>query len=84
MSGLIWLSIEKSGGLLYTRQWTFWFHKILGQSWVAEQLEVSQEELSSMALVIYVEQRRYNIRDVTSRCRALGTPHPASQTPYFP
>jgi hypothetical protein len=33
---------------LWTRQWTFRFHKILGSSWVAAQLAASQEGLSSM------------------------------------
>jgi hypothetical protein len=36
--GLIWLTIRTSGGLLWTRHWTFRFHKMLGSSWVAAQL----------------------------------------------
>jgi hypothetical protein len=47
--GLIWLSTGTSGGLLWTRYWTFGFHKILGISWVAAQLAASQEGLSSMS-----------------------------------
>jgi hypothetical protein len=48
-TGLTWLRIGTSGGLLWTRYWTFWFHKMLGSSWVAAQLAASQEELSSMS-----------------------------------
>jgi hypothetical protein len=47
--GFIWLRIGTSGGLLWTRQWTFGFHKTLGSSWVAAQLAASQEGLSSMS-----------------------------------
>jgi hypothetical protein len=50
-TGLIWLRIVTSGGLLWTRYWTFGFHKILGSSWVAAQLAASQERLGSMKLV---------------------------------
>jgi hypothetical protein len=47
--GLISLSIGTSGVLLWTRQWTFGFHKMFGNSWVAAQLTASQEGLSSMS-----------------------------------
>jgi hypothetical protein len=47
--GLIWLRIGTSGGLLWTRQWTSGFHKMLGSSWVAVQLAASQEGFSSMS-----------------------------------
>jgi hypothetical protein len=47
--GSIWLRIGTSGGLLWTRLWTFGFHKTLGSSWVAAQLAASQEGLSSMS-----------------------------------
>jgi hypothetical protein len=50
-SGLIRLRIGTSGGLLWTRWWTFGFHKMLGSSWVAAQLAASQDGLSSMKLV---------------------------------
>jgi hypothetical protein len=43
----IWLRIGTSGGPLWTRQWTFGFHKIPGSSWVAAQLAASQDGLSS-------------------------------------
>ena len=36
--GLIWRSIRVSGGLLWTRQWTFGFLKIQGNSCLAEEL----------------------------------------------
>jgi hypothetical protein len=52
--GLIWLRIGTSGGLLWTQKWTFGFHKMLGSSWVAEQLAASQEGLSSMSDENYV------------------------------
>jgi hypothetical protein len=43
--------MRTSGGLSWTRQWTFGFHKMLGNSWAAERLLVSQEGLRSMELV---------------------------------
>jgi hypothetical protein len=45
-SDLIWLRIGTSGGLLWTRWWTFRFHKMPRNSWVAERLAASQEGLS--------------------------------------
>jgi hypothetical protein len=47
--GLIWLRIGTSGGLLWTRWWTFEFHKMLRISWMAAQLAASQKGLSSMS-----------------------------------
>jgi hypothetical protein len=47
-TGLILLVIGTSGGLLWTRWWTFGFYKLLGSSWVAAQLVASQEGLSSV------------------------------------
>jgi hypothetical protein len=47
--GLIWLRIGTSGGLLWTRLWTFGFLEMLRSSWVAAQLAASQEGLSSMS-----------------------------------
>jgi hypothetical protein len=47
--GLKWLIIETGGRLLWTRYWTFGFHKMLGSSWVAEQLVAPQEGLSSVS-----------------------------------
>jgi hypothetical protein len=48
-TGLIWLRIGTSGGLLRTRLLTFGFHKMLGSSGVAAQLATSQEGLSLMS-----------------------------------
>jgi hypothetical protein len=47
--GLMWLKIGTSGGFLWTRQWTFGFHKMLVCSWVAAQLAASREGLSSLS-----------------------------------
>jgi hypothetical protein len=44
-----WIDLAQerdSGWLLWTRLWTFGFHKTLGSSWVAAQLAASQEGLS--------------------------------------
>ena len=46
-TGSDWLRIEKSGGLLWVRWWTFGFHKMRWISWVAEDLLASQERLCS-------------------------------------
>jgi hypothetical protein len=51
-TGLIWLRIGTSGGLLWTLLWTFGFHKFLGSSWVAIQLAAYQEGLGSVKLVL--------------------------------
>jgi hypothetical protein len=40
---------------LWTRQWLFWFYKLLGSSWVAERLGFFQEGLSSMELQTVME-----------------------------
>jgi hypothetical protein len=47
--GSIWLRIVTSGWFLWTRKWTFGFHKTLGSSWVSAQLAASQEWHSSMS-----------------------------------
>jgi hypothetical protein len=44
---LVWLRIGTSGWLL----WTFGFHKMVGNSWVASQQTASQQGLCSMELV---------------------------------
>ena len=46
-TGLICLRIGKGGGLLWTRQWTFGLHKMLGVSRPAEELWTSQKGLCS-------------------------------------
>jgi hypothetical protein len=60
-TGFIWLRPGTSGGLLWTRYWTFGFHKMLGSSWVAAQLAASPEGLSSITLsnVYYMLQVLY-------------------------
>jgi hypothetical protein len=50
-TGSNWLRIETSGGLLWTRWWTFGFHNIFGSSWVSPHVAASEEGLSSMKLV---------------------------------
>jgi hypothetical protein len=42
---------------LLNTEWTFWFHKMLGISWVAERLAASQEGPSSMELVSWTDAR---------------------------
>jgi hypothetical protein len=49
---LIWLRIGSSGGLLWTRKWSFGFYKRLENSRVAAQLAASQEGLSSLSKFI--------------------------------
>jgi hypothetical protein len=48
-----WLRIEISGGLLWTRYWTFGFHKRSTISWSAERLLCPQEGLCSKLLAIF-------------------------------
>jgi hypothetical protein len=45
-TGLIWLRIGNSEGVLWTQKWTFGFHRMLGNFWAAERLAASQEGLS--------------------------------------
>jgi hypothetical protein len=47
----IWLKIWTSGELLWTRRWTFGFHKLLETSWQAKQLLVYPEGSCSIQLV---------------------------------
>jgi hypothetical protein len=47
LTAFVWLRIWRSGGLLWTRQWTFGFHKINVISWLAGRLLASQEGLCS-------------------------------------
>jgi hypothetical protein len=51
--GFIWFRIGTSGGLLWTRYWTFGFHEMLGSSWVAAQLVALQEGFSSLSKLLY-------------------------------
>jgi hypothetical protein len=56
----IWLRIGTSGGLLWTRQWTFGFHRRRGISWLAEWMLASQQGLCSRELVIKVFSKSTN------------------------
>jgi hypothetical protein len=47
-TGFNWLRTGTSGGLMWTRQWTFGFHKRRGISWVAEWLLASQKVVRTM------------------------------------
>jgi hypothetical protein len=50
--GVDWMDMARigtSGGLLWTRYWTFGFNKMLGSSWGAAQLMAPQEGLSSVS-----------------------------------
>jgi hypothetical protein len=49
--------IVTGGGLLWTRQWTFGFHKRRGISWLAKWLLASQEIPCPMKLVISCQPR---------------------------
>ena len=44
-TGLIWLRIVTSGGLLWMRYWIFGFYKMRGIGWLAENQLGSQERL---------------------------------------
>jgi hypothetical protein len=48
---MIWFVIGTTRELLWTRWWTFWFHKMLGNCWVVERQAISEQELISMVLV---------------------------------
>jgi hypothetical protein len=53
-TGLLWLRIGTGGELLWTRWWTFGFHKMLGIYRVGTQLVASRMVLSSTELVTSV------------------------------
>jgi hypothetical protein len=50
-TGLIWFRIGTGGGHVWLPQWTLGFHKMRGNSWLAEGLSASQEGLCSMEKV---------------------------------
>jgi len=52
-----WLRIGTSVGLLWTRKWTFGFHKKRAISWLAEWLLASQEGRCFMGWVIYLHSK---------------------------
>jgi hypothetical protein len=45
---LICLRVGTGGGRLWMQQWTFWFYKMGGISWLAEELLVSHEGVCPM------------------------------------
>jgi hypothetical protein len=49
-TGLIWLRIGTNGRLLWSRQWNFGLHKLLGSLWVAAKLAATEEGPNSMQL----------------------------------
>ena len=53
LTGLIWLRTGIDGRCLWMWYWTFWFHKMWGILWLAEDMLASQEGLCSMGLVSY-------------------------------
>jgi hypothetical protein len=50
-TGLSWLRIDRGGGHLWVREWTFGFHKMWRISWLAANQLASQEGLCSMEWV---------------------------------
>jgi hypothetical protein len=66
--GLICLRVGTSGELLWTRQWTLWFHNIRRISWLAEHC-VTQR------CAVGAETIDYRAIDRTSRLRALSGAH---------
>jgi hypothetical protein len=50
-TGFNWLRIERSEGLLWTRQWFFWFHTKPLNSWIDLQLAASRTGLNSTELI---------------------------------
>ena len=65
------LIIEKGSGLFCTRRWTFWFYKMRGVSWLAEDLSASQEGLCSMESV-YRDVVCFALKKVRAWRRVFG------------
>jgi hypothetical protein len=55
---LIWLRIWSSGGLLWTRQWTFELHNMRGIPWAAEEMLDSQVGYCSVELGVYENYKK--------------------------
>jgi hypothetical protein len=47
----MWLMICPRGDLLWTRGWTFGFYRVLGISWLAEELSASQKDSASSSYI---------------------------------
>jgi hypothetical protein len=69
--GSIWLGIGTGGGLMWPRWWTFEFHKVLGSSRVAAQLEASQGLSSMSEWVLQVRTLRSSQRVVDCALNTL-------------
>ena len=78
-TGLMWFRLRTGGEHFWTRSWTFDFHKMLGVSWLPEELRTFQEGLCSKAIV----SARLSVRLLTAmqlKCSLLldialyGTP----------
>jgi hypothetical protein len=72
MNGLIWLRIGRSGGLLWMRQWTFMFNKMLGSSVVAAQPETFRVVLSSLSVIRARDEGRSHHSAFPGVSRALA------------
>jgi hypothetical protein len=48
-TGLMWLRIKTSGGLLWTRIWIFGFHKMWGIAWLAREPNFSSTLLDGIS-----------------------------------
>jgi hypothetical protein len=85
MARSIWLRIGTSGGLFWTRLWTFRFYKMLANSWVVAQLVDSQGGLSFMKWASYLNMTHCFARVKNSvvlvRKRTIPTerPQPAGE-----
>jgi hypothetical protein len=49
-TGLIWLRVGASSGLMWTRGWNLGFHETLRNSWICERLLASQERLAFLEM----------------------------------
>lgn len=62
-SSLIWISVETSCGLLWTRQWALLFHKIWVIAWLANRVAVVQEKFCFIELVSsWISRKLVNIQ----------------------
>jgi hypothetical protein len=82
--GLIWLTIGTSGGLLWTRYWTFGFHKMLRSSWVAAKLAAPQDGLSSVSKYLLLHISLVTSTRVCSSSRNLWKRTPRSLQTSMP
>jgi hypothetical protein len=67
--GMDWIHLEQvgtGGGLFWTRQWTFGFHKILANSWLNAQQVTCQQWLNIMGLVSWMVSENSKLRNFWS------------------